>query len=69
MRRWEGDGWCLGVIRSANSDKRYRVGGDYVNFWIRYDGEDKDVPHVLLSSQYATTSDADFQSWCLLEER
>ena len=103
-RRWAGDGWCYGIIRSVNNDMRYRIDGQgawpkackpealhmqtllrviepmaapnstshpvsctVVTFWIRYDGEDQDVPHVLLGSLYSIASEADYDSWALLK--
>ena len=70
LRKWEGFGWCSGVITKANDDLRRSIGGDKVNYFARYeiDGEDEDdVPHVLQLSEYRTTDNAEYDSWLLLE--
>jgi hypothetical protein len=70
LRKWEGFGWCSGIITKANDDLRRSIGGDKVNFFAHYeiDGEDEDdVPHVLELGEYRTTDDAEYDSWLLLE--
>ena len=42
-----------------------------VNFFVKYDDEPADstpAPHVLESSRYFTTEDAEYDSWLLLEK-
>ena len=69
IRKWEGFGWVQGKITKANDDARRSIGGDKVNFFVLYDGEEEDgpVPHVLESNQYRTDDDANYDSWLLLE--
>ena len=34
---WGGSvGWCVGRIVRANVDRRYKMDGDMVNFWVHY---------------------------------
>ena len=34
---WQAVGWCVGVITEANGDKRVKVDGEVVNFYIHYE--------------------------------
>ena len=34
MYNWDGVGWCEGVIEQRNTDKRFKLGTDFVNFWV-----------------------------------
>ena len=34
LYRWEGVGWCEGVVEERNRDERFKLGGDFVNFWV-----------------------------------
>ena len=59
LRKWEGFGWCSGVITKANDDLRRSIGGDKVNLFAHYeiDGEDEnDVPHVLYTCSSSTST-------------
>ena len=69
MRKWEGFGWLVGTIETVNVDKRRKIDGDHVNFFIQYDGEEDSgpVPHLLEVGEYRTEDDADYDSWPLLE--
>ena len=67
-RKWEGDGWCLVTITRVNEDARRTIGGVKVNFFIRYNGEDEELAHVLTLAEYQTTEDAAYESWMLLEK-
>ena len=40
-------GWCVGVIKEANGDKRFKHEGEVVNFWVHYEIEDDTSRHVL----------------------
>ena len=33
-------GWCVGVIKEANSDRRYKLDGEVVNFYVHYEIDD-----------------------------
>ena len=69
VRKWEGFGWMRGTITKVNEDARRSIGGDKVNFFVLYEGEEEDgpVPHVLESNQYCTNEDAEYNSRLLLE--
>jgi hypothetical protein len=71
LHKWEGFGWCSGVITKANDDLRRSIGGDKVNLFAHYeiDGEDEnDVPHVLYTCSSSTstgrrTTPSEYDSW------
>ena len=67
-QKWEGDGWCHGTISSVNVDARFSIGGDKVNFFVHYDGEDEPSAHVLRKSAYNTNNNADYDCWMLFEK-
>ena len=72
MMKWEGFGWIIGTILSANDNKTRKINGVYVNFFVLYDMDDEDeppVPHVLQLDRYKTTEDAAYDSWFLLEKK
>ena len=63
VRRWEGFGWQAGTITSVNEDGRCSIGGEKVNFYIRYDmdpAEEPPVPHILELEEYRTDADAEY---------
>ena len=62
--RWQAVGWCVGVITEANTDKRYKVDGKVVNFYIHYEIDDNKSKHVLTVATYGGD---DAGSWVLLE--
>ena len=64
--RWYG--WCLGTIIRVNEDGRRAYGGNKVNFYIQYDGEDEELAHSLALAEYQTSEDAAYESWMLLEK-
>eukprot|EP00966_Prymnesium_polylepis_P156451 3614820-Prymnesium_polylepis.1 len=69
--KWEGSGWCIGTIVSANDHGARKINGNAVNFFVKYDedpDDDQPAPHVLDSSRYFTTDDAEYDSWLLLEK-
>ena len=69
--KWEGFGWCIGTIVSVNDHGGRKINGSMVNFFVKYDDEPADstpAPHVLESSRYFTTEDAEYDSWLLLEK-
>eukprot|EP00966_Prymnesium_polylepis_P022050 506753-Prymnesium_polylepis.1 len=42
---WQAVGWCVGVITEANGDKRFKVNGEVVNFYIHYEIDDNQSKH------------------------
>ena len=58
-------GWCVGVIKEANKDKRRKVDGEVVNFLVHYEIDDNTSKHVLSLGTYG--GDA-IDSWVLLKE-
>ena len=68
VRKWEGSGWCVGVIASANTDARRSIAGSKINFFVQYEGETDALAHVLQLADYATVDDAEYESWLLLEK-
>ena len=52
MYNWEGVGWCEGVVEARNTDKRFQMGGEMVNFWVHYELDDNLSKHVLGSDDY-----------------
>ena len=69
MRKWEGFGWQVGTITSVNEDGRCKIGGEKVNFYVRYDMDPESeppVPHILELEEYRTDADANYDSWLLL---
>ena len=61
---WQAVGWCVGVITEANGDKRVKVDGEVVNFYIHYEIDDNKSKHVLTLATYGGD---DAGSWVLLE--
>ena len=62
---WRAIGWCVGVVESANGDRRFKVAGDVVNFYVFYELDGDTSAHVLKIDNYGTDHD---DSWVLLEE-
>jgi hypothetical protein len=42
LYNWAGVGWCLGIIEIRNEDRRFKLGADYVNFWVYYEVDVRD---------------------------
>ena len=57
-------GWCVGVIKEANTDRRFRMDGEVVNFYVHYEIDDDTSRHVLALESYGGTEPS---SWVLLE--
>ena len=64
IRRGPSVGWCVGVIDSANGDKRFKMDGEVVNFWVHYEIDDDLSRHVLTLETYGGE---DVNAWVLLE--
>ena len=62
---WPSVGWCVGVIKEANGDKRFKMDGEVVNFFVHYEIDDDTSKHVLTLDTYGGSG---VGSWVLLEE-
>jgi hypothetical protein len=60
LYNWPVVGWCLGVIETANTDCRRKVGGEVVNAIVFYEIDGEHGAHVLSAAQYKDT-------WVLLQ--
>jgi len=65
---WGGVGWCEGEVRERNTNKRLKIDGDHVNFYVYYAMDDNLSKHVLELEGYAWGPDADVDSWVLLSK-
>ena len=45
-------GWCEGKIVAVNTDARFRVGDNKINFFIYYEVDDDTSKHHLSASNY-----------------
>ena len=62
---WPSVGWCVGVIKEANKDRRYKMQEGVVNFWVHYEIDGDTARHVLTLDTYGGDG---VGSWVLLEE-
>ena len=65
MYRWPSVGWCVGVIKEANKDKRFKMNGKVINFDVYYEIDDDTSKHVLELETYGGDN---VGSWMLLED-
>ena len=65
LYRWPSVGWCVGIIKEANGDRRIKIDGEVVNFWVYYHIDDDTSKHVLTLDAYGGDG---VGSWVLLEE-
>ena len=61
---WPSVGWCVGFIKEANGDRRFKMEGEVVNFFVHYEIDDNTSRHVLKLDTYGGNS---VDSWVLLE--
>ena len=61
---WPSVGWCVGIIKEANGDRRFKMEGEVVNFFVHYEIDDNTSRHVLKLDGYGGD---DVDSWVLLE--
>ena len=61
---WPSVRWCVGLIKEANGDRRFKIEGEVVNFFIHYEVDDNTSRHVLKFQKYGG---GDEGSWVLLE--
>jgi len=66
--KWEHDGWCMGVIRSQNTNPRTRVAGKAANFLVYYAMDKTTGTHALTPTTYNNLLDAraPTNTWVLL---
>ena len=57
-------GWCVGVIKEANGDRRFKMESQVVNFFVHYECDDDTSKHVLMLDAYGSEG---VGSWVLLE--
>ena len=57
-------GWCVGVITEAGTDRRFKLDGEVVNFYVHYEIDDERSMHVLTLDTYGGD---EVGSWVLLE--
>lgn len=61
---WPSVGWCVGLITEANTDRRFKMEGEVVNFFVHYEIDDNKSRHVLKLDAYGGEV---VDSWVLLE--
>ena len=62
---WPSVGWCVGLIKEANGDRRFfKMEGEVVNFFVHYEIDDNTSRHGLKLDKY---SGDNVDSWVLLE--
>ena len=61
-------GWVEGVIEERNTNPRFKLDGDFVNFWVYYQLDNNCSKHVLETDMYAWGPEAEADSWVLLTE-
>ena len=61
---WSSVGWHVGLIKEANGDRRRKMDGEVINFFVHYEIDDNTSAHVLA---LATYGGEDTGSWVLLE--
>ena len=55
---------CSRVITEAGTDRRFKIDGEVVNFYVHYEIDDDTSRHVLTCEAYGGDGDG---SWVLLE--
>ena len=55
----------MGVIMEANGDRRIKLDGEVVNFYVHYEIDDDTSKHILMLEAYGGN---DSGSWVLLEK-
>ena len=68
LYHWPSVGWCVGVIKEANGDRRRKIDGDHCGklycLTCYYEIDDDTSMHVLTLNAYGGE---DIGSWVLLE--
>ena len=55
----------MGIIKEVNGDRRFKMDGEVVNFYVHYEIDDDTSRHVL---KLATYGGEGVDAWVLLEE-
>jgi len=58
---WTAVGWCVGEVVRANSDRRRKIDGGVVNYYVHYEIDDEEAEHVLELGGYG-------KEWVLVRE-
>ena len=59
---WTAVGWCAGEVVRANSDRRHKIDGGVVNYYVHYEIDDEEAAeHVLELGGYG-------KEWVLVQE-
>ena len=61
MYKWDGTGpsWCVGEIRSRNTDSRRKVNKQAVNFRVFYEVDEEEAQHALSLNNYHQEGNGD----------
>ena len=54
-------GWCVGEVVRANSDRRRKIDGGVVNYYVHYEIDDEEAEHVLELGGYCN-------EWVLVQD-
>ena len=65
LYHWPVVGWCHGIIQRCDTDRRRKVDGEPVNFYVYYDCDDEEASHALSLQNYGGEDEGD---WVLLQE-
>ena len=65
---WPSVGWCVGVIKEANKDRRYKMQEGVVNFWVHYEIDRRRHRTARAQLTLDTYGGDGVGSWVLLEE-
>ena len=49
---WLSVGWCVGVIKEANGDRRRKMDGEVINLFTHYEIDDDTSAHVMTLDVY-----------------
>ena len=63
---WEEEGWCLGQIKKRNLDRRLKLDGEHVTFFVYYETDGDWAQHALKLENYATNESSPMNSWALV---
>lgn len=67
LARFQGYGWCRGVILEQVPNRTRTIGGVPVNFRAKFDVDDFPSDLALEAKYYDTSHSADYESWMLLD--
>ena len=69
---WSGVGWCDGVVSRRNTDRRRKLDGDVINYYVSYEMDDgAESAHVLRMEDLVTCNEgiatARHGNWVLID--